>query len=48
MTHATSNAETLEHFNTLQKAHDALYREHVTLQEQMDDAVELLKYLKVS
>lgn len=46
MSHATSNAETLEHFATLQKAHDALYKEHVHLQEQMDDAVELLKYLK--
>ena len=46
MTHATSNAETMEHFNTLQKAHDALYAEHVHLQEQMDDAVELLRYLK--
>lgn len=46
MTHATSNAETMEHFNTLQKAHDKLYAEHMHLQEQMDDAVELLKYLK--
>lgn len=45
-THANANAETLEHFTTLQKAHDTLYSEHVHLQEQMDDAVELLKYLK--
>ena len=44
--HANANAETLEHFTTLQKAHDTLYSEHVHLQEQMDDAVELLKYLK--
>ena len=48
MTHATSNAEALNQFDMLQKAHDKLYEEHVTLQEQMDDAVELLKYLKVS
>ncbi|KAL7440873.1 hypothetical protein ACHAXM_007500 [Skeletonema potamos] len=45
-THADANAETLEHFTTLQKAHDTLYSEHLSLQEQMDDAVELLKYLK--
>ena len=45
-THANANAETLEHFTTLQKAHDTLYSEHLSLQEQMDDAVELLKYLK--
>ena len=44
--HAESKAETLEHFHTLQKAHDALFEEHQSLQEQMDDAVELLKYLK--
>ena len=46
LTHATSSAETMEHFQTLQAAHDTLYSEHVHLQEQMDDAVELLKYLK--
>mmetsp|Transcript_21415 Transcript_21415/g.36543 ORF Transcript_21415/g.36543 Transcript_21415/m.36543 type:complete len:1761 (+) Transcript_21415:57-5339(+) len=45
-THANANAETLEHFTTLKKAHDTLYSEHLSLQEQMDDAVELLKYLK--
>jgi len=45
-TNADANAETLEHFTTLQKAHDTLYSEHLSLQEQMDDAVELLKYLK--
>lgn len=44
--HADSSAEAMEHFATLQKAHDTLYKEHVHLQEQMDDAVELLKYLK--
>ncbi|KAL7539983.1 hypothetical protein ACHAXR_009782 [Thalassiosira sp. AJA248-18] len=47
MSHANSSAETMEHFTTLQKAHDTLYKEHVHLQEQMDDAVELLKYLKL-
>jgi len=46
MSHANSSAEAMEHFNALQKAHDTLYKEHVHLQEQMDDAVELLKYLK--
>ena len=46
MNHANSSADTMEHFSTLQKAHDTLYKEHVHLQEQMDDAVELLKYLK--
>ena len=46
LTHATSSAETMEHFQTLQVAHDTLYGEHIHLQEQMDDAVELLKYLK--
>lgn len=46
MSHANSSAETMEHFNAVQKAHDTLYKEHVHLQEQMDDAVELLKYLK--
>lgn len=45
-THANANAETLEHVTTLKKAHDTLYSEHLSLQEQMDDAVELLKYLK--
>ena len=46
LTHPTSSAETMEHFQTLQSAHDTLYGEHVHLQEQMDDPVELLKYLK--
>jgi len=46
MTHANSSAETMEHFVTLQKAHDTLYGDYTRLQEQMDDAVELLKYLK--
>lgn len=45
--HATSNAETMNNLNILQTAHDKLYAEHMSLQEQMDDAVELLKYLKV-
>ena len=31
MTHATSNAKTLERFSALQKAHDALYAEHSRL-----------------
>ena len=44
--HASANAETLENFSTLKRVHDALYSEHLSLQEQMDDAVELLKYLK--
>ena len=46
LSHATSNIQTTEHFTTLQLAHDTLYNEHTHLQEQMDDAVELLKYLK--
>ena len=46
--HATSNAETMNNLNILQTTHDKLYSEHMSLQEQMDDAVELLKYLKVS
>ena len=46
MTHANSSAETMEHFVSLQKAHDTLYGDYTRLQEQMDDAVELLKYLK--
>jgi len=46
MTHADSSAESAEHLARLRLAHDNLYREHVNLQEQMDDAVELLKYLK--
>jgi len=46
MTHANSSAETMEHFTTLQNAYDTVLKEHVHLQEQMDDAVELLKYLK--
>lgn len=46
MTHANSSAETMEEFATLQKAHDNLYGDYTRLQEQMDDAVELLKYLK--
>ncbi len=46
MTHANSAAETMEQFETLQKAHDNLYGDYTRLQEQMDDAVELLKYLK--
>ena len=46
LSHATSNIQTTEHFTTLQVAHDTLYKEHTHLQEQMDDAVELLKYLK--
>lgn len=44
--HAESKAETMEHFETLKKAHDALFEEHQALQEQMDDAVELLKFMK--
>jgi chromosome segregation ATPase len=46
MTHANSSAETMEQFANLQKAHDNLYGDYTRLQEQMDDAVELLKYLK--
>ena len=46
MTHANSSAESVEHLTRLRLAHDNLYKEHVNLQEQMDDAVELLKYLK--
>ena len=37
MTHAELSAESEEH---------NLYKEHVNLQEQMGDAVKLLKYLK--
>jgi len=36
-----------QQFNTLQTSHDKLYKEHIHIQSQMDDAVELLKYLKV-
>jgi len=36
-----------QQFNNLQTSHDKLYKEHIHLQSQMDDAVELLKYLKV-
>ena len=43
---ATSSAETLNDLNTLRAAHEALLAEHGALQGQMDDAVELLKYLK--
>ena len=46
MTHADSSAEGAERLTRLRLAHDKLYKEHVNLQEQMDDAVELLKYLK--
>lgn len=46
MTHANSSAESMEQFANLQLAHDTLYGDYTRLQEQMDDAVELLKYLK--
>ena len=44
MTHATSSAETMEHFSSLQRAHDTLYKEHVHLQEQVrcSAAIEML------
>lgn len=46
MSTTEANAAHLEQLSTIQLAHDKLYKEHVNLQEQMDDAVELLKYLK--
>ena len=46
MMHAKSSAESEEHFVWLWLAHNNLYKEHVNLQEHMDNAVKLLKYLK--
>ena len=46
MAHAESSAESGERLSSLRAAHDSLLAEHLRLQEQMDDAVELLKYLK--
>ena len=46
MAHAESSAESGERLSSLRAAHDSLLAEHLRLQEQMDDAVELLKYLR--
>jgi chromosome segregation ATPase len=44
--HAEASAESEDQLHRLSSEHDSLLREHTALQEQMDDAVELLKYLK--
>jgi hypothetical protein len=46
MAHAKSSAKSKERLSRVFSEHNTLLQEHLALQEQMDNAVELLKYLK--